>query len=113
MTILNGNTQRFVGWIKDKIDTYLPALEPVETEAPIRSSRFKVTTAADRVLFVYGREEAEAVSRLPEATRAGARIEPAGHVENGELRVPDEEARAVAASTCGRDAPAKPAKRAK
>jgi hypothetical protein len=97
MIILNGNTQRFVGWIKGKVDAYL---------ADTRSSRFKMTTDEGRVFFVYGRDEVEARVRLPKSLNV-VRIEPAGFVENGELFVPEDEARAMADSTCGRDAPAK------
>ena len=118
MPLFNGNTKRLVGWIKGKIDVALdpdrnwrappePELEEVEEEGPpVVALRFKVTTPPTTpdgkdgsVLFVYGRDEAEARSRLPAAIGAGARFEQAGYSENGVLHLPDEEVRACMAST--------------
>lgn len=70
--------------------------------------RFKVTTTEEpkRVLFVYGRDEAEARSRLPTSLPAGFTVEPAGHVENGIVHFPPEELRETMASMQdGRRAP--------
>ena len=111
-------------WIKVKLDIYFspdPALsfpkrvvgpgeeeddEDEEEGELFVSSRFRVTTRDDRVLFVYGRDQAEACGRIPSALLLNARVEPAGHVEGGVVRFPPEELRQVMGSMQdGRRAP--------
>ena len=81
----------------------------VEKEAA--TFRFRVTTVDeagkdDKVLFVYGRDAIEACKRIPSPLLLNARIEPAGHVENGVIHFPIEELREVMASMQdGRKAP--------
>lgn len=112
---------RIVGWLKGRFDTYLrpdPSLsfqdpEPEEEEGPtepVVALRFRVTTVDeagkdDRVLFVYGRDEAEVRSKLPAALRVG-RVEPAGQAVDGVVHFPPDELRAAMASMQdGRKAP--------
>ena len=116
VALFNGSTKRLLGWVKGRIDAALDPdrnwtrveseLEEEEEEEPVVSLRFKVTvppTTPDakdgRVLFLYGRDETEARSRLPAALAAGARFEPAGYSQDGVLHLPDEEVRACMAST--------------
>jgi hypothetical protein len=80
--------------------------EPMEDPVAM-SFRFKVTTEK-RVFFVYGFDEANAISRLTDAQRMGASVEPAGHVDNGELHIPLKEQQTIMASLAGRDAPVRP-----
>jgi len=61
------------------------------------SLRFKVTSG-ERVLFVYGRDRDEALGRLP-ANLPVESITAAGRVKNGVVHYPDDEVRAVMAST--------------
>jgi hypothetical protein len=69
------------------------------------SLRFKVTAGDGRVLFVYGRDEAQARKRLS-SVAADAVFELAGRVEGGVVHVPPEEWRAVTGSIVeGRVAP--------
>jgi hypothetical protein len=102
---------RVIDWIKGKLDIHpdparsFLAPEPQEdleerpTE-PVVSNRYKVTTKVkdnqgkeDKVLFVYGRDEAEARSRISESLLEGATIELAGHVRDGVVHFPPEELR--------------------
>jgi hypothetical protein len=108
---------KFTDWLKGKLDAHLspdpelsfrdPEPEEIEDEdgPPVVTARFKVTTEDNRTLFVYGCDEAEARSRLPESLSI-ASFEPAGHAENGVIHFPPEELSEVMASMQdGRRAP--------
>jgi hypothetical protein len=103
MPLFNGTGVRLMGWLKGKLDQAMdpdkgiPDLEEEGPTEPVVSLRFKVTLADKRVLFVYGRDEAEATSRL--AGLDVTAIEYAGNVENGVVYLLDEEVRAAMAST--------------
>ena len=75
------------------------------------AARFRVTTVDEsgkdgKVLFVYGRDQTEACERIPSSLLLNARIEAAGHAENGLVHFPPEELReAMASMQDGRRAP--------
>jgi hypothetical protein len=82
---------RIIDWIKRQVDI---RLEPAEEPKP-RSYRYKAVAEDDgKVLFVYGRTEAEARGRIP-SSRPIANFEFAGYVEDGVTHYPTEELRAV------------------
>ena len=69
------------------------------------SHRFKVAAPDGRTLFVYGLKELDARKQLP-PDLLGAKLEPAGRVEDGVVHIPPEEVRAVTGSIVeGRVAP--------
>jgi hypothetical protein len=103
---------KVIGWLKGKLDTYIrpdpsssfPEREPEEEEEeeepsePVVALRFRVTTRDeagkdDKVLFVYGRDEIEACQRVPSPLLLNARVEPAGHAEDGVVHFPPDELR--------------------
>ena len=116
---------RIADWIKDKLDARFnpdPASsfrdpeppdeeEEEEPSEPVVSNRFKVTTKdevgkVDKVLFVYGRDQAEACGRIPSPRLLNADVEPAGHATDGVVHIPPEELRQAMESMCdGRKAP--------
>lgn len=92
---------RIIDWIKRQVDA---RLEPAEEPKP-RSYRYRAAAEDGRVLFVYGRTEAEARGRIP-PTQPIASFEFAGYVEDGVTHYPVEELRAAMASMQdGRRAP--------
>jgi len=107
-------------WIKNRLSPD-PSLSFQQTEPPegeeeppepvVVAARFRVTTVDElgkdgKVLFVYGRDQAEACGRIPSPLLVNARIELAGHVENGVVHFPPDELReAMASMQDGRRAP--------
>ena len=117
---------RIADWIKGKLDAHFnpdPASsfrdpestdevdEEEEPSEPVVAHRFRVTTVDesgkdDKVLFVYGRDQIEACERIPSPLLLNARVESAGHAENGVIHFPPEELRQAMESMCdGRKAP--------
>jgi len=115
---------KIVDWFKSRLDTYIrpdpsssfrePPEEPEEEEEPsdpVVQGRFRVTTVDeagkdDKVLFVYGHDEAEACRRIPPPLLLNARIELAGYAVDGVVHFPPDELRETMASMQdGRKAP--------
>lgn len=121
---------RIVDWLKNKSEAVralvderlargVPELVPPdhpeeeeedEEEEDVKppAYRFRVTTQDEppRTLFVYGRDEADARSKLHASLSDIARVEAAGHTEGGVILFPPEELREVMASMQdGRKAP--------
>jgi hypothetical protein len=107
---------KIVDWAKRRLTAHLyPAAErsypPLidaefdgEPHEPTVSVRFKVTTVevaatADApkreaaTYYVYGQDEAEALARLSADLLLGAKVEVAGHVQDGLLHLPEDERR--------------------
>jgi hypothetical protein len=108
---------KFIDWAKNKLTGYIypnpeqsyPKLDmEVELDEPVptASVRFRVTTAelpatvdapkrVSSVYYVYGQIQEEALRRLPESLRLGAKVEEAGSIQDGVLRLPDDEKKVV------------------